>query len=370
MLTLTAAIDRAEMRFRQLCCQESSAPLIAPMLFRELQTVLPFASCLYMWLGPNGPVDAWFNVPEVGQYLPLYAERYFRRVETDVWATTDEAFATQFGPHLLHQVLRIPTATYYRHEIYNEIFRPSNVHTFIRLLVRDGGKPAGTFSISRGVNERAFDENDLRVVRRLEPFIKHALVVRERETAQPRDDVADAVEDESGLLIVDLAGRICSASPSALHLLTLAQGSRLASPVLHAGLMHMIRRLEHTLRGQPALAVPVWTTTNAWGQFVARSYWLNAPNAELQIGVHLQRRIPRRLRMLANLHRQCLPPRQEQVALLLVSGSSEDQVARALGLTRNTVVYHRRQIYNRLEVDSRAGLIGKLNGRDETRASE
>lgn len=353
----SASIERAELRFRQICCQEVAAPLIVPLLFRELHAVVPFASCLYMWLGPSGPIDAYFNVPEVGKYLPLYVDRYFRTVESDVWATTNEAAATQFGPRLLHQVLRISKTAYFRHAIYNEIMLPSNVHTFIRLLIHDGGAPIGTFTISRGPGEREFDEADLRIVQRLEPFIGHAML--KREHASP--SCADPVDGEAAMLVADLSGRVRAASPSALRLLSISQGSMLAPPVLPAGLLQTIRKLEHTLRGQAASAVPVWTATNAWGRFTARAYWLDSPDPGVQIGIHLQRKIPRSLKFLDSLHRLRLPPRQEQVALLLALGHSEENAAGLLGLTRNTVVYHRRQIYSRLDIASRASLVRRLS---------
>ena len=44
-------------------------------------------------------------MPEVGQYLPLGAQRHFRGTESAVGAITDEA--EQCGPQLLQQVLRI-----------------------------------------------------------------------------------------------------------------------------------------------------------------------------------------------------------------------------------------------------------------------
>lgn len=46
--------------------------------------------------------------------------------------------------------------------------------------------------------------------------------------------------------------------------------------------------------------------------------------------------------------------------------ASEEAIASKLGLSRNTVVYHRRQIYNRLGVDSRRELATRVLGREGT----
>lgn len=346
--------DRAEQRFRQMCCLSVRGPLIAPMLFQELQSVVPFASCLCMWLSATGMVDAYFNVPEVGRYLPLYDEVFFRGREAQVWATPDQAAASEYGPRLLEQVLRMSTAAYFRHPVYNEVMLPSNVHTFIRLLVRDQGRPIVTFTISRGPHEQAFDEDDRQVLIRLEPFIAHALSQRRDMT------VSEFTQAESALVLVDESARILSLSPAAKALLSMSQGSALAPPVMHEGILQTVHALTRLRRGDASAAAPVWHARNAWGRFSARSYWLEEAGAQPCIGIFLERQVPRELKLLEGLHRTEMPMRQEQVALLLALGNSEHNVANTLGLSHNTVVYHRRQIYNRLEVDSRQQLIARL----------
>lgn len=354
-----SSVHRAEARFRQMCCLSVNGRLLAPMLFRELHSVLPFASCLYMWLGDAGPVDAYFNIPEVGQYLPLYAEEHFRRAEASVWATTDEAAASQFGPHMLEQVLRISRPAYFRHPLYNEIMKPSNVHSFIRLLIRDKGqRPVGTFTIGRGPQDREFDEADRATLHRFEPLICHAFDACKEGLS------GDTVEDESALIIVDASGRIQSLSPSARALLPLSQGSTLAPVAVHEGLLQALRTLVNMDLARGRAAAPEWSTTNQWGRFTARAYWMEETGSpRTTIGIFLARRIPRDLKILAGLHRFSLPSRQEQVALLLALGRSEEQAARELGISRNTLVYHRRQVYNRLDVESRKSLMAcLLNG--------
>jgi DNA-binding NarL/FixJ family response regulator len=79
------------------------------------------------------------------------------------------------------------------------------------------------------------------------------------------------------------------------------------------------------------------------------------------IGIFLERKVPRSVRMLENLHRLSLPGGQERVALLLALGRSEEQIALELSLTHNTVVYHRRQIYNRLDISNRSSLVAMLS---------
>lgn len=350
-------LERAELRFRQRCCLAMSGPIMAPLVFRELHTLVPFANCMYMWLGRNGPVDAYFNVPEVGDLIHLYAERYFQEREAELWSTMNEAAArgAEFGPHHVFQVLRVPKASYLRHPIYNEIVRPSGAHTFIRFLVRDGRVPVGSFNIGRGLHDRDFNDAELRTMARLEPFISHALALRKE---MPLSDFCD---DSTAMVVADRSGQVRWLSPSAKALLPLMHGSALAPAVLHDGLQRTIRALVGIERGQADAGIPTWRASNAWGRFTARAYWLQPQeSAESLVGILLERKVPREVRLMDSLRRLSLPARQEQVCRLLASGRSEEQIAHELGLTRNTVVYHRRQIYNRLMVDSRAQLVQSL----------
>jgi DNA-binding CsgD family transcriptional regulator len=356
---------RAELHFRQTCCLSMSGPMTAPSVFRDLQSVVPHTSCLFMWLGPSGPVDVYFNLPEVGRYLPLYAEKYFRGSEHLIWATTDEAAAFEFGPKLLDDVLRVPRSAYFRHPIYNEILRPSHACSFIRLLIRDRGRPIGTFTVGRAADEPEFSLTDRQAIARLEPYIVHALARHE-----PKVDLADAVGYEDALILIDSRGRQLAQSHTANTLLSLSQGNRLAAPRLHGALLGLISTLQE-IASEKSPKVPVWRTRNAWGAFVARAYWMDgAMAASPLIGIHLQRRVPRRLVILENLRQLGLPPQQEYIALLLALGRTEAQAAEDLQLSRNTVVYHRRQIYNRLDVDSRASLVQRLWRSSESAQTE
>lgn len=350
-------IERAEQHLRQMCCLATSGALIAPMLFNELHTVLPFASCLYLWLGASGPIDAYFSSPEIGRYLPLYVDEYFQGRECEVWATVAEAAVAEKGVHHLFQVLRIGKAAYFKHPLYNEILRPCEAHTFMRFQVRQHGVSVGALTIGRGAADRDFDEADLLTLARLEPFIAHAMRTRSNV---PQPDCVKS-EANAALVIADRSGHIRSMSPGAGRLLSLSQGSAMAPAALHDGIMRTVQALTGVERGDLSAAVPTWHSNNAWGHFAVRSYWLEPlQTSESLIGIVLERRLPVQLKVLDGLRRLLLPLRQEQVGLQLALGYSEEQAAQALGLTRNTVVYHRKQIYNRLDVASRSLLVERL----------
>jgi hypothetical protein len=212
---------RVEAGIRELCGLGLSGPQLAPLLFAELQAAVPFVNGLYMWLGPEGITDAYFNRPEIAATLGLYRERYFSDAEAPLWGTIDEAARTEHGPHHLDDFLRVSKAAYHRHPIYNEILRPIDSHTFVRTVVLDDGQPVGTFAIGRAARERDFDARDMQLLARLEPFVACALG-RHDAPLHPDDQGADA---GSGLVVLDACGRMCWMSAPMRELLAMACGS-------------------------------------------------------------------------------------------------------------------------------------------------
>jgi DNA-binding NarL/FixJ family response regulator len=55
-----------------------------------------------------------------------------------------------------------------------------------------------------------------------------------------------------------------------------------------------------------------------------------------------------------------LTGQQQQVARLVVEGKSNQQIAQALFVSENTVEWHLRQIFNRLDVRSRSQLAARF----------
>ena len=52
-----------------------------------------------------------------------------------------------------------------------------------------------------------------------------------------------------------------------------------------------------------------------------------------------------------------LSPREQEVALLLISGQSYQTIASTLFISKNTVKFHCKNIYKKLSVNSRVELI-------------
>jgi DNA-binding NarL/FixJ family response regulator len=55
-----------------------------------------------------------------------------------------------------------------------------------------------------------------------------------------------------------------------------------------------------------------------------------------------------------------LSPKQRDVALGLAKGSSNREIAAAMGVTINTVAYHIKQLFQRLDTLDRQQMIAKI----------
>jgi DNA-binding CsgD family transcriptional regulator len=98
-----------------------------------------------------------------------------------------------------------------------------------------------------------------------------------------------------------------------------------------------------------------------WGGFVFRAYWLEAADSgSALIGITVTHQEPVPIRIMRSIRRWSLSPRQSEVCLMLATGSSYEEVARKLKISRHTAVAHGRWIYDRADVRSRAELVGKL----------
>lgn len=57
-------------------------------------------------------------------------------------------------------------------------------------------------------------------------------------------------------------------------------------------------------------------------------------------------------------HRTTFSAKEEQVLELLVAGQSNKAIARALDISENTVKFHLKQIFQKLQVDKRSAAVG------------
>src|SRR5439155_1557222 len=67
--------------------------------------------------------------------------------------------------------------------------------------------------------------------------------------------------------------------------------------------------------------------------------------------------------------RRLLSPQQREIAILLAQGKSSQEMAAGLGISENTVAYHIKQLFMKLDVHDRAAALKRITGRAPGAAS-
>ena len=68
------------------------------------------------------------------------------------------------------------------------------------------------------------------------------------------------------------------------------------------------------------------------------------------------------LKFVEALNHLNLSPQQREIAVGLAKGSSNRELAQAMGISVNTVAYHVKQLFQRLDAHGRQQLIDKVLG--------
>jgi DNA-binding CsgD family transcriptional regulator len=353
--------SRAEARIKQLCCLGLGGQAVMPALLRELHALIPSFSNLFMWANADLQLaNLYGEMPEIAEVGPLYLERFYNRGDREVGGFTD-TLRRVHGVDTRDQALTVDRQSFYRGDLYNLVMRPLGGDDFIRLVVREGGRPLGAVVMYRDAKTPPFTPADIRRLASLEPFIAHAL------TVQPSSDIAMVGSGENGLVIADANGKLIYSSAEARRLLFLATHPLIAAnaappdTVLPAAVVRICRNLAAVYTGDEAACAPVHQHRNSWGGFTFRAYRLDASDtASCMVGVTISRDEPLPLRLLRQMDKVPLSGRQAQVCLLMAGGLSYRAIAERLHISPHTAIAHSRSIYNTLDVSNRTELVNKL----------
>ena len=188
------------------------------------------------------------------------------------------------------------------------------------------------------------------------------------------DQLAFAYEDsdEEAMIVTDCSGTIHFASDKGLQLLLLATVREINPSTLQWSISEgatraikvLCSRLTSSSRGAE-LPPPTITLDSTWGRFVLRGYRLSdGRRGEARIGLRIQRQMPMILRFVEAMGRQALSPQQREMALQIALGRSNQEISAHMGVSLNTVAYHIKQLFLRLNVHTRTEAIEKIAWRE------
>ena len=259
-----------------------------------------------------------------------------------------------------------PSASSERSPYYNEVLRTLDAHHVMYGIVREQGRALGQLSLYRPKAAMPFSATQRGELASILPYIAHGVSQQVRRSAAG-GEFLDA--DDDAVFLIDAEGGIRQQSLASQKLLALALAGKIGPEQVLAGiddavrptLRRLVERLGQTLSGEN-VGPPSLVVTNAWGRFVLRAYAITDEplDSHSSIAVSIRRQEPMLLKFVDALNDLELSPQQREVALGLAKGSTNRELADALGVSINTVAYHVKQLFQRLDTHDRQQMIARV----------
>jgi DNA-binding CsgD family transcriptional regulator len=349
---------RSIANLRQLCCLGLAKEAAIPEFLRTVSAVIPSSNNVF------SGVDAV-------HFSPTYFLHGFD--EADLDQDTAELVMSLITParseSLLQWFKRYPVLTdqshidpsFFRSDFYNLVHRRFGQHHCLSTPVLKHGKWAGLVSLFRSPKQKPFNSSEQKTLLGLLPYLSHALHAPVEKTIEFSEKAG------LGLLVMDVQGHVHCQSQEAQRLLNLACNplSTPDTPAKRARLLaklgQLCRNLDSIFLGNPAMP-PSWDFSNGRGRFVFSAYWLDGQNQDSKglIGLSIQHQEPFKLKIWRSMQYLALSPSQQQVALLLALGHTNENIGKQLQIKKSTVRDHTRKIFSKLDIENRKDFLAKL----------
>jgi DNA-binding CsgD family transcriptional regulator len=333
-----------------------------PALLKAVRQLVGADSAGFFWVDAQGDMTSLY----AERWLPaavmkLYFEHYYESGESSFrHAFIERAQAS-------NPVIAVsPSSAVERSPYYNEVFRHLDAHHVLYGIVRAQGHALGQLSLYRPKSAQAFSAAQRSELSSIMHYVVHGVSQRGRIIAGTQ---AFTDSDDDVVFLIGHDGEIRQRSSPAHRLLTLATHGKLGREQIERGAEDKARPVLQLLAERLRLALmggevgpPCLILNTAWGRFVLRAYSISDPQQAVEgsIAIRIQRQEPTLLRFVEALGGLGLSPKQREVALGLAKGSSNREIATAMGVSTNTVAYHVKQLFQRLDTHDREQMIAKI----------
>jgi len=326
-------------RIRQLCCLGVGGRLLVATLLRALRDLVPSEAAAFYWVDREGAVRN------------LYTERL---PSADNAATIKESALR----NCLFACAEAPDGI----ALMN--FSGGASNHILCAIVREPGV-LGLLCFYRASELWPYGETERADLASVMRHVASGLAVL--DSRLPRNRLAFTFEDsdEEAMLVIDALGAISFASDNGLRLLLLATASEVTLASLKAARNGGAHRSIDAVRARLKSfeTSEVITLDSGWGRFVLRCCRLSdGLGCDARIGMRIQRQVPAILRFVDAMGRRPLSPQQREIALHIALGRSNQEISAQLGVSLNTVAYHVKQLFLRLDVHTRLEAIEKIAG--------
>jgi DNA-binding CsgD family transcriptional regulator len=352
-------------RVRQICCLGLPGELLMASLLPALRELVPSDSAAFFWVDSRGEMKNLYAERLLpAEMMALYFERFYDGNE----ASFRKAFLDRAGaPDGI--VATSADGEFAKSAYYNEILRHLDAHHVLYGIVREQGAALGQLSLYRSAEAPPFSPRERAELATVMRYVGHGVAGGGEARQEGVATLTFEDTDDEAMLVTDRSGVIRNATEKGRRLLLLATTSDINPQSLRssvneravAALRMLCQKLDAVARGEDA-SPPVMTFETKWGRHVMRAYWLNDDyeSADALIGVRIQRQEPMILRFVRAMARLPLSPQQREIALKIAQGKSNQEIADGLGVSGNTVAYHIKQLFMKLDVHDRASAVARI----------
>jgi len=355
---------RDRLHIRQLCCLGLPSEQLLPRLLKAIRQFVDADSAGFFWVDSRGDMTGLYAERILpAPVMKLYFERYYDSAD----ASFRRAFAAR-ARDADPVVAESPSAEIERSGYYNEVLKALDAHHVLYGIVREQGRALGQLSLYRPKSATAFTAAQRSELASVMPYIAHGLGQRAGRVADGGEFVDT---DDDAVFLIGLDGDIRQLSMGAHKLLALSIAGKLgpgnALPQIEDAARPTLRRLtgrlQAILAGEEA-APPTLSVENAWGRFVLRAYSIgDGPlDDHSMVAVRVRRQEPMLLTFVEALGGLELSAQQREIAVGLARGATNKELAEAMGISPNTVAYHVKQLFQRLDTHDRQQMITKVLG--------
>ena len=233
---------------------------------------------------------------------------------------------------------------------------------WLALCVRDDAQLRGVLLLARHAERWPFAERDLRRLSDLMPMLAQVLTV----AADGKASDEAMYPAETAFAVADHRAAVLYGSPDVWGMLHHAAGLAIRAAD-HGGvspdrLRVFIDRLQHRHAEGAGAVVRMHEVRNRYGCHVCRVHEVAAPGHDGERHAVIQ--IERRVSLIQHLFRserfRALTARERDVCALLLDDKTYGEIASALGIRQNSVVFHVRNLYGALGVDQRSQIWAAL----------
>lgn len=342
-------MSTARVTLRQLCRLGLPGPVVLPSLLHVLRQVVKADHAGFFFCDERGSIDN------------LYAERM---LPPDVQARYhDQHNDIHFRGHYLARVAsvrsvsrRSVTPEEREQDYYRDVLRPLGIEHFLYAIVRSGSRVIGQLSLYRGAEGPAFSVRDEEQLQEVLHYLGEALNV---PSPHPAKGVLEQTAEE-GLAVFDTDGRVVFSDEPWVRLIRLAKGNPITPATAQFEARSIPQFVATVLAAIDASPQALHRTDTAWGSFAFRRHQLLGSGGEAARALILSRLSAEPLRLTEGAAKLGLSPRQSDVAVMLASGMTNQQIARELCVSIHTADTHVKDVFRRLEVADRRDVAPRL----------